>query len=206
MVVTGIYYAVGLVAGGVLVGYFTRPIAGIPLYSLAAFCLYFFRDPERTIPQGRHAVSPADGKVVAVKREGADRQRVSIFLNVFDVHVNRTPIAGRIVSVDYKPGRFLVASREDASTANEQNTVTVEADDGTRLTFKQIAGLVARRIVFNKKVGDRVAMGDRIGLIQFGSRMDVLLGMEWDVVVREGDRVSAGASILARRKEQSQWQ
>jgi phosphatidylserine decarboxylase len=201
MVVTGIYYAVGLVAGGLVAGYFTRPAAGIPLYLLAAFCLYFFRDPERAIPQGRHAVSPADGKVVAVKREGADRQRVSIFLNVFDVHVNRTPIGGRIVSIDYKPGRFLVASREEASMANEQNTVVVEADDGTRLTFKQIAGLVARRIIFNKKVGDRVAMGDRIGHIQFGSRMDVLMGLEWEIVVQEGEHVSAGSTILARRKE-----
>jgi phosphatidylserine decarboxylase len=176
-------------------------LAGIPLYLLAAFCLYFFRDPERRIPQGPHAVSPADGKVVAVKREGADRQRISIFLNVFDVHVNRTPIGGRIIGVNYKPGQFLVASREEASDANEQNTVTVEADDGTRLTFKQIAGIVARRIVFNKKVGDRVAMGDRIGHIQFGSRMDVLLGLDWEVVVKEGERVSAGSSIIARRKD-----
>jgi phosphatidylserine decarboxylase len=200
MVVTGIYYAVGAVAGGLIVSYFTRPVAGLPFYIFAAFCLYFFRDPDRAIPQGPHAVSPADGKVVAVKRAGADSQRVSIFLSPFDVHVNRAPIGGTLTAVDYRPGRFLVASREEASEANEQNTVTVTADDGTRLVFKQIAGLVARRIVFTKKVGDRVGMGDRVGHIQFGSRTDVVFGPEWEVVVREGQRVAAGSSILARRR------
>jgi phosphatidylserine decarboxylase len=200
MVVTGIYYALAMVAGGLIVSYFTRAAFGIPFYILAAFCLYFFRDPERTIPQGKHAVSPADGKVVAVRKEGTDRQRISIFLSPLDVHVNRTPIGGRITKVEYKPGQFLVASREEASEQNEQNTVTVEADDGTKVIFKQIAGIVARRIIFRKKVGDRVAMGDRIGHIQFGSRMDVQLGPEWEVVVREGQRVQAGSTIVARRK------
>jgi phosphatidylserine decarboxylase len=201
MVVTGIYYALAAVAGGLLVSYFTRAAAGIPFYVFAAFCLYFFRDPERAIPQGPHAVSPADGKVVAVRREGEDRRRISIFLSPLDVHVNRTPIGGRITSVVYKPGKFLVASREEASEANEQNTVTVQADDGTQVVFKQIAGIVARRIIFHKKVGDRVAMGDRIGHIQFGSRMDVQLGPEWEIVVKEGQRVSAGSTVLARRKD-----
>lgn len=200
MVVTGIYYALGAVAGGLVVSYFTRPVAGLPFYIFAAFCLYFFRDPDRVIPQGPHAVSPADGKIVAVKRIGKDQQRVSVFLSPFDVHVNRAPIAGNITSVEYRPGRFMVASREEASDANEQNTVTVTADDGTRVVFKQIAGLVARRIIFNKKVGDRVSMGDRVGHIQFGSRTDVLLGPEWEIVVREGQHVAGGTSILARRR------
>jgi len=200
MVITGIYYAIGLVAGGLVVSYFTRPWLGVPFYILAAFCLYFFRDLERVTPQGPYAISPADGKVVAVVKETETRTRVSIFLNVFDVHVNRSPIAGKITKVDYKEGKFLVASKEEASTDNEQNTVTLVAEDGTTIVFKQIAGLVARRIVFWKSVGDQVKMGERVGLIKFGSRMDVLLGPEWQVGVKEGERVEAGASILARRK------
>lgn len=200
MVVTGIYYALAAVAGGLAISYFTRPAYGLPFYVFAAFSLYFFRDPDRTIPEGPHAVSPADGKVVVVTREGRDRSRVSIFLSPLDVHVNRSPIAGRITRVEYKPGRFLVASRPEASEANEQNTVTVEADDGATLVFKQIAGIVARRIIFRKKVGDRVTMGERVGHIQFGSRMDVIFGPEWEIAVREGDRVAAGSSVIARRK------
>jgi phosphatidylserine decarboxylase len=198
MVVTGIYYAAGLCAGGLVVAFFIRPAFGVPFFLLALFCLYFFRDPEREIPQGPHAVSPADGKVVAVVPENG-YTRVSIFLNVFDVHVNRTPITGAITKVEYKPGKFLVASKDEASLQNEQNTVTVEGD-GAAVTFKQIAGLVARRIVFNKKPGDRVTMGERVGLIQFGSRVDVHFGPEWELVVLPGERVKAGSSILARRK------
>jgi phosphatidylserine decarboxylase len=199
MVRDGIHYALGLVLAGVVVSYFTNVWVPAPLYVLAAFCLYFFRDPERAIPAGPVAVSPADGKVVAVKEEGANT-RISIFLNIFDVHVNRTPIAGTIADVRYQKGRFLVASKELASTENEQNTVVVQGDD-TRVTFKQIAGLIARRIVFNKKLGDVVATGERIGLIKFGSRVDVMLGPEWELAVRQGMRVQAGASILARRRE-----
>jgi len=199
MVRDGIHYALGLVLAGIVVAYFTNIWVGAPLFVLAAFCLYFFRDPERAIPSGPVAVSPADGKVVAVKEEGANT-RISIFLNIFDVHVNRTPIAGTIADVRYQKGRFLVASKELASSQNEQNTVVVQGDD-TRVTFKQIAGLIARRIVFNKKLGDVVAAGERIGLIKFGSRVDVMLGPEWELAVRQGMRVQAGASILARRRE-----
>ena len=162
------------------------------------FCLYFFRDPDRAIPTGPVAVSPADGKVVAVKPESSTVTRVSIFLNIFDVHVNRTPIAGRIIDVRYHKGEFLVASKEEASAQNEQNTVTVEGD-GARVVFKQIAGLIARRIVFNKKIGDQVSAGDRIGLIKFGSRVDVEFGPEWEILVKPGMRVSAGSSVIARR-------
>ncbi len=198
MVLTGLYYALALTAGGILIGWLTRPAWGAPLYILAAFCIYFFRDPDRAIPSGPVAVSPADGKVVAVQPE-AGATRVSIFLNVFDVHVNRSPIAGRITEVRYQRGRFLVASREEASAQNEQNTVCVEGE-GTRVVFKQIAGLIARRIIFYKKPGDAVGRGERVGLIQFGSRVDILLGPEWEIQVRRGDRVHAGSSVLARRK------
>jgi phosphatidylserine decarboxylase len=199
MVITGVYYALAFTAAGFVAGYLTRTWAGVPFYVLSAFFLWFFRDPERTAPQGPHAVSPADGKVVAVVQEGP-LKRVSIFLSPLDVHVNRSPVAGTITRVDYKPGKFLVASREEASLENEQNVVTVRTSDGVDLTFKQIAGLVARRVVFYKKQGDPVAMGERIGLMKFSSRMDVLFGPEWDIAVKPGERVEAATSILARRK------
>jgi phosphatidylserine decarboxylase len=197
----GIYYALGLSAGGALVAWLAGPWFSAPLWLLAAFCLYFFRDPDREIPPGPVAVSPADGKVVAVKAEGPALTRISIFLNVFNVHVNRTPIGGTIAKVQYQKGSFKVASLESASTINEQNVVTVQGE-GTTVVFKQIAGLIARRIVFTRKPGDRVATGERIGLIKFGSRCDVLLGPEWEITVQPGDRVSAGSSIIARRKDQ----
>lgn len=196
----GIYYALALTASGLLVGFLAGPGFGVPLYILAVFCLWFFRDPERAIPEGPVAVSPADGKVVAVKAETPTLNRVSIFLNIFDVHVNRTPIAGTVDKVEYCPGKFLVASREECSSQNEQNVVTVHGE-GTSVVFKQIAGLIARRIVFRPKPGDRVERGERIGLIKFGSRVDVLFGPEWEIVVRPGMRVAAGSSILARRTD-----
>src|SRR5215470_13710514 len=199
MVADGIYYALGLATAGAILSYLTNPWWGLPLFILAGFCLYFFRDPDRAIPAGPVAVSPADGKVVTVKAD-APGHRISIFLNIFDVHVNRTPISGVISDVEYRPGHFLVASKEDASSENEQNVVTVDGD-GTRVVFKQIAGLIARRIVFNKKIGDKVSTGERIGLIKFGSRMDVEFGPEWEIVVRPGMRVSAGSSVIARRLE-----
>lgn len=198
MVRDGILYALGLSAAAALLGWLAGPWFSVPLVSAAAFCLWFFRDPERVIPAGELAVSPADGRVLAVQRESRDLTRVSIFMNVFDVHVNRAPIAGRIASLDYRRGRFLIASRDQAALLNEQNTVTIDAGD-TRITFKQIAGLIARRIVFYKRPGEAVGLGERVGLIKFGSRVDVFLGPEWQVEVRPGQRVKAGASILARR-------
>jgi len=197
IVLDGIYYALTLAGAGGLVWWLTGAWFSAPLWLLAGFCLFFFRDPERAIPDGPVAVAPADGKVVAVKPEGA-AHRISIFLSVFDVHVNRTPIAGTISSVQYQEGQFLVASKEACSAQNEQNVVTVQGD-GSTVVFKQIAGLIARRIVFNKKPGDRVAAGERVGLIKFGSRMDVLLGPEWEIVVRPGMHVAAGSSVIARR-------
>jgi len=198
IVIDGIYYAAGLAAGGGIVAWLAGPWFSAPLWILAAFCLYFFRDPERAVPDGPVAVSPADGKVVAVKAESPALNRVSIFLSIFDVHVNRAPIAGSIAGVQYRKGSFHVASREECSTQNEQNVVTV-AGDGTIVVFKQIAGILARRIVFTKKPGDRVAAGERVGLIKFGSRMDVRFGPEWDIVVRPGMHVAGGSSVIARR-------
>ena len=198
IVLDGIYYALGLIGAGVVVSWLASPWIASPLWILALFCLYFFRDPDRAIPAGPVAVSPADGKVVAVKSESPTLRRISIFLNIFDVHVNRTPIGGTIAKVHYQEGKFHVASREECSVQNEQNVVTVQGD-GTSVVFKQIAGLIARRIVFRKKPGDQVVIGERIGLIKFGSRVDVLFGPEWEIVVQPGMRVSAGSSVIARR-------
>jgi phosphatidylserine decarboxylase len=145
------------------------------------------------------AVSPADGKVVHIRQVDGGRTRVSIFLNIFNVHVNRVPVAGRITEIAYKPGRFVMAHREDASSDNEQNTVTISAGD-TQVVTRQIAGLIARRIVCRKKVGDEVQKGERFGLIKFGSRVDVFLGPDWELAVKTGDKVRGGSSILARRR------
>jgi phosphatidylserine decarboxylase len=200
IVLDGILYALAsLAAAGVTAWLTGEPLTAVPFFVFAIFCLYFFRDPERSVPEGPVAVSPADGKVMAVKPETDGTTRVTIFLNIFDVHVNRSPVAGRIRDVQYRRGKFLVASKEVASAENEQNIVTVEMADGVRLVFKQIAGLIARRIVFRKRPGDAVATGERIGLMKFGSRMDVLFGAEWKIVVQPGERVSAGSDIIAER-------
>jgi phosphatidylserine decarboxylase len=199
MIRDGIYYALAFTAGGALVSWLAGPRPAMLLFALGAFCGWFFRDPERLVPVGPVAVSPADGRVMQVVQEGDRQTRISIFLNIFDVHVNRSPISGVIADITYKPGQFLVASRELASAENEQNVITVRAADGTKVVFKQIAGLIARRIVCTKKVGDFVQAGERVGLIKFGSRVDVIFGPEWRVEVSPGARVSAGSSILARR-------
>jgi phosphatidylserine decarboxylase len=200
MVRDGYYYALSLLPVAVLVAWLTYwPWAAIPAL-LALFFLCFFRDPDRLIPTAPGAVvSPADGKVTAVTRvlvNGEPHSRISIFLSVFDVHVNRSPIAGVIRQVRYQRGKFLNALDEASADENEQNAVTVEGEDQI-VIFKQIAGLLARRIVFDKKVGDRVARGERVGLIKFGSRVDVLLDAASQIEVGVGDRVKGGASVLA---------
>ena len=193
----GIYYACGLTLAGLVLSCFLNPWLGVPLYILTAFCLYFFRDPERTAPPGRFLIAPADGKVVAVKIMPNGETRVSIFLNIFNVHVNRTPIPGKVTGVVYQKGKFLNASHEAASTENEQNTLLIEGES-TKVTCRQIAGLIARRIVCYKQAGDRLAPAERIGYIKFGSRVDVIYGPEWTTVVAPGEHVAAGASILAK--------
>jgi phosphatidylserine decarboxylase len=202
IVIDGIYYALAMAAAGGVVYWLAGPWLAAILWLLGLYCLYFFRDPERAVPEGPVAVAPADGKVVAVKPEGPATNRISIFLNIFDVHVNRAPVAGTVAKVEYRQGSFHVASREECSSKNEQNVVTLECA-GSPVVFKQIAGLIARRIVFRKKPGDRVATGERVGMIKFGSRADVLLGPEWEIVVRPGMRVRAGSSVIARRREQT---
>lgn len=201
MVRDGIYYLLAFAAGGVLVSWLVGPKTSIPLFAIGLFCAWFFRDPERLLPVGPVALSPADGRVVGVVKEDDGHTRISIFLNIFDVHVNRSPISGIITDRTYKPGRFLVASRELASAENEQNIVTIRAEDGTKVVYKQIAGLIARRIICTKNVGDFVQAGERVGMIKFGSRVDVIFGPEWRVEVAPGARVRAGSSVLARRAD-----
>jgi phosphatidylserine decarboxylase len=199
MVITGIWYALALSVVGAGVGYLAKNFwLGAPFFLLAVFCLWFFRDPERVIAEGPVAVSPADGKVVSITKDGDGRTRLGIFLNVFDVHVNRSPIAGRITRRTYRPGKFLVASKDEAGMENEQNTFVVEGE-GTTIEFSQIAGLIARRIIWYKEQGDTVERGERVGLIQFGSRVDVLFNTDWKLAVKVGERVSAGSSVIARR-------
>jgi phosphatidylserine decarboxylase len=200
MVRDGYYYALGLIAAAVLVGSLANPLWAIIPCLLAVFFLWFFRDPGRVIPQEPGTlVSPADGKVTdisTVTNAEGQRTRISIFLSVFDVHVNRSPIAGVIRDVRYQRGKFLDARSPDCAEQNEQNIVTVEGD-GQQIVFKQIAGLLARRIVFTPKLGDHLERGERVGLIKFGSRTDVLFDPEARVNVKVGDRVKGGASILA---------
>jgi len=162
---------------------------------LFVFVAFFFRNPARRIPEDpRVIVSPADGKVVRVERVG-NVTRMSIFLSIFNVHVNRSPIAGRIEAVDYRPGKFLIAFNDKASTDNERNIVMVN-DGRVKLVFTQIAGIVARRIVFWKQIGDVVKKGELVGLIRFGSRVDVLFPSGTQATVKVGDRVKGGSSPI----------
>jgi phosphatidylserine decarboxylase len=205
MVRDGYLYALPLIAAAVLLGWLTQPGWGVIPCLLAFFFLWFFRDPERTIPQDAGAVvSPGDGKVTDVSPVTVGSQkltRVSIFLNVFNVHVNRSPITGVIRDVHYQRGQYLNAMNKASAELNEQNIVTVEGEQ-QNVIFKQIAGLLARRIVFYPKVGDRLERGQRVGLIKFGSRVDVLLDASAQIDVKIGDHVRGGATVLAHLPSQ----
>jgi phosphatidylserine decarboxylase len=201
MVRDGIYYALALIAVAVLVGIWASPLLALLPLLLAAFFLWFFRDPERVIPSTAGAVvSPADGKVTVISTvqwKGEPRTSISIFLNVFNVHVNRSPAEGRIIALEYRRGKYLNAMNPASAELNEQSVCTLQTDLGERIVFKQIAGLLARRIVFSRRIGDRVARGERIGLIKFGSRCDVILPASAQVLVKVGDAVKGGSSTLA---------
>jgi len=177
------------------------PVTAVVLALLALFVFSFFRDPERVIPAEPGAVvSPGDGRVVVVAEEenaGRAGKRVSIFLAVWNVHVNRSPAAGTISKLQYRPGKFLAAMRERASLENEQNVFTLTTDAG-EIVFKQIAGLIARRVVSWKKAGEQVARGERIGLVRFGSRVDLWVPKEAEILVKVGENVKGGSSVLAR--------
>lgn len=201
MVRDGYIYGLSLLVVAGLLAWATGNWAwGIAPGLLAAFFLWFFRDPRRTIPTGPGLiVSPGDGLVteaVTIATPEGPRQRISIFLNVFNVHVNRSPIGGVLSRVHYQKGQYLNAMNPASADRNEQNAVTVKGE-GFDVTFKQIAGLLARRIVFKLSEGDRVERGQRVGLIKFGSRVDVILPAEAAIKVKVGEKVKGGESVLA---------
>jgi phosphatidylserine decarboxylase len=201
MVKEGYYFGLPLLVLGGAAYLAQWTIAAILLLCLAIFVFSFFRDPDRVIPAEPGAiVSPGDGRVVVVTDEldaGRPGKRISIFLAVWNVHVNRAPAAGVITKMEYRPGKFLAAMRERASMENEQNVFTLSTDAG-EMVFKQIAGLIARRVVSWKKEGERVARGERIGLVRFGSRVDVWVPKDAEILVKLGENVKGGSSVLAR--------
>ncbi len=202
MVRDGWLYAAGLLVVAAALWWLTKGslLVAIPVL-MAVFFLWFFRDPNRAIPAlPGQIVSPADGVVTEaewIETVSGGRLRLSIFLNVFDVHVNRAPVAGTVRLVEYRPGQFVNAMNPESVLHNEQTLVLIEGDGGYEIGFKQIAGLLARRIVTSVKAGDRVERGQRVGLIKFGSRVDVLLPAEANLKVRTGMRVKGGATVLA---------
>jgi phosphatidylserine decarboxylase len=216
MLQEGYWYGLPLVLiSGGLLGFWLRErspfllVCAIFFLVLAVLVLNFFRDPERPIPTHAQAIiSPADGRIVQVvleSYEGRPVYRVSIFMSPLDVHVNRAPIAGVVKEVSYRKGSFRVASGEAASVQNEQNIFTLEGEQG-RIVVKQIAGILARRIVFWKRPGDSLARGERVGLIKFGSRVDVLMEPEVALRIKAGDHVRAGSSILGTSHIKSEIQ
>ena len=201
MVRDGYIYGLSLLAVAVVLMWATDNWAwSIAPVLLAAFFLWFFRDPQRTIPTGPGLiVSPGDGLVTetaSINTPEGPRQRISIFLSVFDVHVNRSPIGGVLTSVHYQKGQYMNAMNPDSADRNEQNIATVRGE-GMEVTFKQIAGLLARRIVFNYSEGETLARGQRVGLIKFGSRVNVIVPAEAQLRVKVGQRVKGGSSVLA---------
>jgi phosphatidylserine decarboxylase len=201
MVRDGMFYALGFCIAAALLWLITQSIwiAAIPVL-FALFFLWFFRDPERPIPAGAgEIVSPADGVVTEadwIETAAGSRYRISIFLNVFDVHVNRSPVAGTVKAVEYREGAFLNAMKPESGLLNEQTLVVIDAG-GYDVSYKQIAGLLARRIVCKVKVGDRLERGQRVGMIKFGSRTDVLMPAEAVPRVKIGRRVKGGSTVLA---------
>ncbi len=203
MVRDGLPYVLGPLLAALLAGVSGYWLIALGAVLLAAFMAYFFRNPRRTAPAEaeRIVVAPADGRVTRVERLDPTQAQspvvVSIFLSVFDVHVNRAPIAGTITDMTYTKGRFVIATREDASVVNEQNALTIRGEHIT-VVCKQIAGVLARRIVCWKRTGDTVTLGERFGLIKFSSRTDLVLPPEVEVAVRVGERVRGGVSVIGR--------
>jgi len=192
-------FLIPLIAATVVAFLLHWTAAGVFLLALVAFVAFFFRNPRRTIPTDPKAiVSPADGRVVKIERIG-NATKMSIFLSIFNVHVNRSPIGGRVEAVEYTRGKFKAAFDHSASTENERNVIMVSQGE-LKIVFTQIAGLVARRIVCWKKVGDSVDKGELIGLIRFGSRVDILFPSSTEVTVEKGNRVRGGSSVIGRIK------
>jgi len=201
MVKDGYRFVLPLLCAGIGAAAVGWKIAAVILLALCAGTAFFFRDPQRTPPTDAGVVvSPADGRVMEVTEEAVDGRagrRISIFLSILNVHVNRSPMAGRVEKVEYRRGRFYNAMRSRASVDNEQNVIHLQTERG-EIVFKQIAGAIARRVVCWKRPGDEVKLGERIGLIRFGSRMDVWLPQDAEIVARPGQHVAGGVSVLAR--------
>ena len=189
-------FLIPVLALGVLFAAFNIFFIAFLFLILALFIVFFFRNPTRRVPEGKNMiVSPADGKIVKIAQSDSGERCISIFLNIFNVHVNRSPIAGKLSHFQYKRGKYKVAFDEAASRVNEQNIITVDHGD-IQVTFKQIAGLIARRVVCWKKTGDMMDQGEVMGLIRFGSRVDVILPERVKISVQVGDKVCGGSSIL----------
>lgn len=202
-IIVGLALATGAITVGALVTHFVHlTVISVLTVALTGFTVYFFRDPERAIPNVSNTVlSPADGKVIAIQDEfekayvNASTTRVSIFLSLFDVHVNRIPISGRIGYFRYQAGSFVQAYKSEASSANEQTIIGIENDD-TKILFKQIAGILARRIVCNVREGNVVKQGERFGMIMFGSRVDIFIPKKFEIRVQLNQKVRGGLSII----------
>jgi phosphatidylserine decarboxylase len=196
-------FIAGAVAIATLVSMFAGWIWSIPFWIIALFVLQFFRDPPRIVPQKANAVlSPADGRIVAVENTQdpylkRDAIKVSVFMNVFNVHSNRSPVDGRVYDEWYFPGKFINASLPKASLENERNALWIKTDNDLDITCVQIAGLIAKRIVCHTKIGEHLVRGQRFGFIRFGSRVDVYLPLNTEVKVNIGDKVYATLTILA---------
>ena len=196
----------------VVIGWILNVSASILLYLaalfIAGFTLFFFRDPERNVPDGPYILAPADGKVISIDpvREdsylGGEAKQISIFLSIMDVHVNRYPVSGKVEHVSYHPGEYLVAWHPKASELNERAEFGIRHPSGVRVFYRQITGLVARRIVFHTREDDSVKAGDRFGLMKFGSRMDILVPDGVEVLVKVGEKTVGGETILAKLDEQ----
>lgn len=196
----GIFLALGVISS------FLDKWIGRLFYFLTAFTLFFFRDPERQVPEGDGLIlSPADGRVIDIDSVehapfiDGPAKRVTIFMSIFSVHINRSPIKGKIAYRHYAPGKFLAAFEPKASVENEQNAVGIESEDGYRILVKQIAGLIARRIICWKNIGDEAAIGERFGLIRFGSRAEIFMPLDAKIEVKIGQQVAGASTVIARR-------
>jgi phosphatidylserine decarboxylase len=189
-------FVIPLLLAGVLLILLHLAYAALLIFAVATFICYFFRNPERHIPEGENLViSPADGRVVKIHQSPDGEQTISIFLNIFDVHVNRSPISGELKELEYKRGKFKAAYDEEASRVNEQNIITI-ADQDVKVVVRQVAGLIARRVICWKKPGSSLQRGELIGLIRFGSRVDIAVPGKVKILVQVGDQVRGGSSIL----------
>ncbi len=204
LIIAALFIALMLVVLGWILNINASFLLYLVAVIIAGFTLFFFRDPERNVPEGSYIVAPADGKVISIDpvREntylGGGAKQISIFLSIMDVHVNRYPVSGKVEHVSYHPGEYLVAWHPKASELNERAEFGIRHPSGVRIFFRQITGLVARRIVFHTREGDEVKAGDRFGLMKFGSRMDILVPGDMDILVRVGDKTVGGETIIAK--------